>query len=148
MRGCHILGVVYVIGSNQGISEIPGVLDKWIPYVKWPVLHTANESRMQNPVFCTRQMNPVCETPCFTHGKWIPYVKPRVLHTAPAKMKLRAIQHFCTPTVIQIIHCFLLRVRQCRQNCARHRNTGNRQYSYNANNNVKFRRIEYLCSLF
>ena len=27
---------------------------KWIPYVKWQVLHTANESRMQNPVFYTR----------------------------------------------------------------------------------------------
>ena len=35
MRGCHILGVVYVIGSNQGIPEIPGVLGKClIIYIK------------------------------------------------------------------------------------------------------------------
>ena len=38
------------------------------PYANRPFLHTANESRMQNPVFYSRQMNLVCKTPCFTHG--------------------------------------------------------------------------------
>ena len=38
------------------------------PYANRPVLHTASKSRKQNPVFYTRQMNPVCKTPCFTHG--------------------------------------------------------------------------------
>ena len=42
---------------------------KWNSYVKRPVLHTANESRMQNPVFYTRQMNPVCKMAGFAHGK-------------------------------------------------------------------------------
>ena len=38
------------------------------PYVKWPVLHTANESRVRNTVFYSRVEIPVCITPCFTHG--------------------------------------------------------------------------------
>ena len=55
------------------------------PYANRPVLHTANESRMQNPNiysrpwpkwrsrmqkgrFYSRQVNLVSKTPCFTHG--------------------------------------------------------------------------------
>ena len=37
-------------------------------YVKWPVLLTANESRVWKGHFYTRQVNLVCKTPCFTHG--------------------------------------------------------------------------------
>ena len=37
------------------------------PYANRPVLHTANESRKQNPVFYTRPDNPVCKIPTFTH---------------------------------------------------------------------------------
>ena len=71
-------------------------------YVKWPVLHTARQSRMQNPVFysrpsqnwCSRVQNPhfysrqtgsVCEKADFTHGPTIPCAKPRVLLTVLTK---------------------------------------------------------------
>ena len=37
------------------------------PYAKRPILLTANESRVQNPVFYTRTDNPVCKIPTFTH---------------------------------------------------------------------------------
>ena len=73
------------------------------PYANRPVLYTANESCMQNPVFYarhrqrwsprmqiglfyTRQMNLVCKTPCFTHGPIIPCVKSQHLLTTLAKM--------------------------------------------------------------
>ena len=42
--------------------------EKMKPYANRPILLTASKSRKQNPVFYSRQMNPVCETPCFTHG--------------------------------------------------------------------------------
>ena len=37
------------------------------PCVKRPISHTASESRVQNAVFYTRQVNLVCKMPCFTY---------------------------------------------------------------------------------
>ena len=57
-------------------------------YVKWPVLHTASKSRMQNPVFYSRPSQigvPVCKNPTFTHGPAIPYVKTPLLLTVLTK---------------------------------------------------------------
>ena len=86
----------------NGITNSHFPYEKMTPYANRPVLHTANESRMQIGLFYTRQMNPVCETPCFTqgpeqigvpvcknptftHGPTIPCAKPRVLLTVLTK---------------------------------------------------------------
>ena len=52
----------------NGITNSHFPYEKMTPYANRPILLTASKSRKQNPVFYSRQMNPVCETPCFTHG--------------------------------------------------------------------------------
>lgn len=52
----------------NGMTNSHFPYEKMTPYANRLFLHTANESRMRNPVFYTRPDNPVCKIPTFTHG--------------------------------------------------------------------------------